>query len=133
MMSQLGLLMPFFSTGRALRTEALCLASQEENRHQNVTRANCMTVNVMGLGSAVRMAFDEVLDKIEVENQIPQRTTSLYDTGAFRASAISCAFSLMLAFRPLTVCIASLKLFCLPCLDPPAARLVGFIHVDCFL
>lgn len=45
-------------------------------------------------------------------------TTSFMDTGAFSDSAISCTFSWMLAPRPrvLTVLIASLKLFCLPCL-----------------
>lgn len=43
------------------------------------------------------------------------------DTGALRASAISCAFWLTLALLPRTVRIASLKLFCLPCLPtaPP--------------
>lgn len=39
-------------------------------------------------------------------------TTSRRDTGALSDSAISCAFSLMLAFLVLTVLIASLKLFC---------------------
>lgn len=36
---------------------------------------------------------------------------SLPETGAFKASAISCAFSLTLIFLVLTVLIASLKLF----------------------
>lgn len=40
---------------------------------------------------------------------------SLPDTGALRASAISCAFWLTLPFLVRTVRIASLKLFCLPC------------------
>ena len=53
------------------------------------------------------------------------RTTSLRDTGALSDSAISCAFSLMLALRVRTVRIASLKLFCLPCLPPPG---VPFAH-----
>lgn len=38
-------------------------------------------------------------------------TTNLGDTGAFRASAISCAFWLMLPLRVLIVRNASLKLF----------------------
>src|SRR3954469_15980539 len=38
------------------------------------------------------------------------------DKGAFRASAISCAFWLTLAFLVRIVRMASLKLFCLPCL-----------------
>lgn len=39
------------------------------------------------------------------------------ETGAFRASAISCAFALMLPFRTLMVRMASLRLFCRRCLD----------------
>ena len=46
------------------------------------------------------------------------------DTGALRASAISWAFWLTLALLPRTVRIASLKLFCLPCL-PTAPPLFG--------
>ena len=42
-------------------------------------------------------------------------TISLGDTGAFSASAISCAFWLTLAFRVRIVLKASLRLFCLPC------------------
>jgi hypothetical protein len=48
---------------------------------------------------------------------------SVGDSGAFNASAISCAFWLTLPFLVRIVRIASLKLFCLPCFveDPCAA------------
>ena len=46
-------------------------------------------------------------------------TMSLTDMGAFNASAISCALALTLPFLVLIVRIASLRLFCLPCLDGP--------------
>lgn len=49
-----------------------------------------------------------------------RRTTSLRDTGALSDSAISCAFWLMLAFRVLTVLIASPRLFCRLGLVPPS-------------
>ena len=42
-------------------------------------------------------------------------TTSLGLTGALRASAISCAFWLMLPLLIRIVRMASLRLFCLPC------------------
>lgn len=43
---------------------------------------------------------------------IVQHTMSFGDTGAFSASAISCAFWLTLPFLVRIVLIASLKLFC---------------------
>ena len=46
-------------------------------------------------------------------------TMSLTDMGAFSASAISCALALTLPFLVLIVRIASLRLFCRPCLDGP--------------
>ena len=44
-------------------------------------------------------------------------TISLYDTGAFKASAMSCAFALILAFRFLIVVIVSLILLRGRCFD----------------
>lgn len=60
-----------------------------------------------------------------LERQI--RTTSLGETGAFSASAISWAFWLILPFLVLMVLIASLKLFCRPCLvvDPNVVLLAN--------
>lgn len=79
-----------------------------------------MIVRVTGFGKAVKMALDEVLVKIDVAYQNPQRTTSRKDTGALSDSAISRALSLTLAFLVLTVLIASLKLFCRDFLPPPS-------------
>lgn len=114
MMSLLGRRIPFFKTGKAFLTAALRFASHERKTHQKETSKNCMTVKVTGLGRAVRMALEEVLVRIEVPYQNPQSMTNFKDTGAFKAWAISCAFSLMLALRVLTVLMASDKLFCLP-------------------
>jgi hypothetical protein len=120
MMSLFGLLIPFFKTGIALRTLAYRLANQDRKMHQNETRKNCIIVSVIGFGKAVRMAFEDVFVKIDAANQVQHNPTRRYDTGAFNDSAISCAFSLILAFLILTVRIASLRLFCRPCLVPPA-------------
>lgn len=46
----------------------------------------------------------------------PLHTTSVGDSGALSASAISCALWLTLGFLVLIVLIASVKLFCRPCL-----------------
>jgi hypothetical protein len=47
------------------------------------------------------------------------RTINLGETGAFRASDISCTLALTLALRVRIVLNASLKLFCLLCPFPP--------------
>src|SRR5579859_2232394 len=61
--------------------------------------------------------------KVSIDLSIPVRTVreegctmSLGETGTFSASAISCALALTLALRPLIVLMASLRLFCRPCL-----------------
>lgn len=69
MMSLLGLRMPPFRTGKALRTVALRLASHERKTHQKETNINWMTVRVTGLGSAVKMAFEEVFVRMDVAYQ----------------------------------------------------------------
>jgi hypothetical protein len=43
------------------------------SRHQNDTKANCMTVRVTGLGSAVRMDLEDVLVTADVMYHITQR------------------------------------------------------------
>lgn len=78
-------------------------------------------VSVTGFLSAVKIALDDAFVMMEVVYHTPQSMTSFQLTGALSDSAISCAFSLMLAFRPRTVFIASVKLFCLPCLVFPGA------------
>lgn len=39
--------------------------------HHPDTNANCMTVRVTGFGRAVRMALEEVLEKMEVMYHMP--------------------------------------------------------------
>lgn len=95
------------------------MASQDKNIHQNDTSRNCTMVKVTGFFSAVKIALDDAFVMIEVVYQTPQSMMSFQLTGALSDSAISCAFSLMLAFRPRTVWMASLKLFCRPCLIFP--------------
>ena len=73
MISLSGFLIANFKTGRALRTEALCRASHEPKIHQEQTKRNCTIVRVMGLGKAVRMAFEEVFDRIDMAYQTPHR------------------------------------------------------------
>ena len=75
----------------------------------------------------------EPLHAISTSNGIQNlrviRTTSFIDTGAFSESATSCAVSEILILRVRTVLIASLKLFCLPCLVPlPSAPFAKALH-----
>ena len=48
------------------------LASAARNKHHPETNANCTTVRVTGFGRAVRMAFEDVFEKIDVIYQMPQ-------------------------------------------------------------
>jgi len=130
--SLLGFRMPFFRKGAISRSVRLCLATQDRKIHQKETRRNCTIVSVTGFLNAVKMALDDAFVMIEVVYQTPQSMTSFQLTGAFSDSAISCAFSLMLAFRPRTVFIASVKLFCLPCLVFPGAPLEYEFQVVAF-
>jgi len=90
-------------------------------------------VKVTGFFNAVKMALDDAFVMIEVVYQTPQSMMSFQLTGAFSDSAISCAFSLMLAFRVRTVWIASLKLFCRPCLIFPGAPFDQLLAFDALL
>ena len=114
------------------------------DRHQKETSRNCTIVKVTGLGNAVKIAFEDVLVKIDVEYQNVHSMINLQLTGAFKLSAISCPVSLMLILRVRTVLIASVRLFCLPCLplcaEPLAqefqlaafdARLAGHRSLEC--
>ena len=69
MMSLLGLLTPFLRTGIARLSAPLCFAAQERIKHQEHTKKNCMTVRVTGIGSAVKIAFEDVFERIEVAYQ----------------------------------------------------------------
>jgi len=48
-------------------------AAQDSNRHHEHTNMNWIRVKVTGLGKAVRMALEEVLDMIEVVYQMAHR------------------------------------------------------------
>lgn len=66
--------MPFRKTGIAFRTAGNRFASHAEKTHQELTKRNCTIVRVTGFGKAVRIAFDDVLDRIDVAYQTPQST-----------------------------------------------------------
>ena len=72
MISLLGRLIPFRRTGTALRKGGYTLASQAAKMHHEQTKRNWTMVRVTGFGRAVRMALDEVFDRIEVAYQKPQ-------------------------------------------------------------
>jgi hypothetical protein len=133
--SREGFLTPFFSAGMCRFKEGNTDANQLRRRHQPETKTNCRIVRVTGLGNASRICFEEVLDmteaKYHIENKacsivsyhilsfksvLSSHTTSAGETGAFNASAISMAFWLTLPLLVRIVFIASLKLFCRPCL-----------------
>lgn len=83
MMSLLGLLIPFLRIGIASRRDALCFAIQDKNIHQKDTSRNWRRVNVTGNFSAVRMAFDDMLLKIEDANHMQQRILGTDQHGMF--------------------------------------------------
>lgn len=107
--------------------------SQEKKRHRKATKKNWMRVSVAGLGKAFRMDFEDVLvralDMYHIMQRIydfdqhwqigvlkgVSRTINLGETGAFKASEISCTLALTLALLVRIVLNASLKLFCLLC------------------
>lgn len=61
----LGGRIPYLSTGIACFNRGYFLASAAKNRHHDETKANCISVRVKGFGSAVRMALEEVLVKMD--------------------------------------------------------------------
>lgn len=82
-----------------------------------------------GLGGSIGQSRAQVPDKAEHLKYLlagayfsatGSPTKILYDTGAFNASAISCAFSLTLAFLIRMFLKASLMLLCRPCCLGPA-------------
>ncbi|KAI5296850.1 hypothetical protein KEM56_005289, partial [Ascosphaera pollenicola] len=97
--STVGYLIPFFSAGTLCRTIGNRCARYANSKHQNDTNANCISVSVMGRSSALRIDLDEVFVSADVMYHTTHSPISLYDTGAFSASAISCAFLLTLAVR----------------------------------
>ena len=51
-------------------------ASRARTTHHEDTKANCTTVSVMGFGNEIRIALEEVLDRMDVMYHMPQRTFS---------------------------------------------------------
>jgi len=51
-------------------------AAQDSNRHHEHTNMNWIKVKVTGLGRAVKMALDDVLDMMEVVYQMAHRNFS---------------------------------------------------------
>ena len=85
MMSLFGFLMPLFRTGKAFRTDGLCFAAHERNRHQEETSRNWTIVSVTGLGNAVKIAFDDAFERIDAENQIPHSILREHQQNSFVA------------------------------------------------
>ena len=68
--------MPYFRTGIAVLSRGHRRARAARNKHQEDTKANWTSVRVMGFGSAVRMALEEVFEKMDVMYHMPQRSCS---------------------------------------------------------
>jgi hypothetical protein len=64
--------MPYLRNGMVCFMRGYRLASAARKRHHPDTKANCMMVSVTGFGRAVRMAFEDVLEKMDVMYQMPQ-------------------------------------------------------------
>jgi hypothetical protein len=65
---------PYFRKGIVCFMRGNRRANVASSRHQPETKANWTVVSVTGWGSAVRIAFEDMLVKIEVMYQIPQST-----------------------------------------------------------
>lgn len=109
-----GFRIPLRSAGMAVFKAGYTLANHANTKHHDETKANCMRVRVTGFGKALRIALEEVFDIADVVYQIAHNiwhrsvslrfsvfdrvypTISFGDIGAFRASAISCAFCVTL-------------------------------------
>jgi hypothetical protein len=63
---------PYFKNGIVCFKRGNLRAAAASTRHHPETKANCTVVRVTGCGSAVRMAFDDMLVKMEVMYQTPQ-------------------------------------------------------------
>lgn len=67
-----GYRIPCLRTGTFRRSHGTLVDTYTSNRHQNETNANCTIVNVMGMGRAFKMDFDDVFVTAEVKYQITQ-------------------------------------------------------------
>lgn len=98
--------MPCLRIGTLCRSLGITVDRYTSRRHQNDTNANWIMVNVIGIGRAFKIDFEDVLVSADVRYQIIQRpytdislasaalypskhTINRYETGARRASANS--------------------------------------------
>jgi hypothetical protein len=63
---------PYFKNGIACFMRGYRFASAASMMHHPDTNANCTVVSVIGFGSAVRIAFEDIFVKMEVMYQTPQ-------------------------------------------------------------
>jgi hypothetical protein len=68
--------MPYFRKGIVCFRRGNLRAAAASSRHHPDTNANCTVVRVTGCGSAVRIAFEDMLVKMEVMYQTPQSICS---------------------------------------------------------
>lgn len=64
---------PYFKKGIVCFMRGYFLAKAARTKHQPDTKANCTVVRVIGRGSAVKMALEDMLVKMEVMYQTPHR------------------------------------------------------------
>ena len=76
--SRLGYLIPFLRAGIFLFKDGKILAKMPKNMHHPETKANWITVKVIGFGKALRIDFEDVLVRAELKYQIRQRTCEKY-------------------------------------------------------
>ena len=67
-----GGLMPYFRNGIVCFSRGNLRAAAASSKHHPDTKANCTVVSVTGCGSAVRIAFEDMLVKIDVMYHTPQ-------------------------------------------------------------
>lgn len=73
MISREGFRIPLRSTGIELRSGGCIRAAHDSKKHHEHTNMNWISVNVTGLGRAVKIALDDVFDMIDVVYQMAHR------------------------------------------------------------
>lgn len=68
--------MPNFRMGMVCFRRGYLRARAARNRHHDDTKPNCTRVRVIGFGSAVRIAFEDVLEEMDVMYQMRHRICS---------------------------------------------------------
>lgn len=135
-----GYLIPFLRAGMVCLRVGKADARYASTKHHIETKPNWTIVRVIGLWRVTKIDLDDVLVSAEVIYQMRKRlcaqvtisnrlkskvrippqyqhTMSLYETGAFKASASSCALTLTLRRRALIEPIVWLMLLRGRCLE----------------